>query len=82
MPHVLSEELTPKVLKAITPPVSHNGNSYVGRSSAKRFEKEFQQFVSLIQGKNAGETPTENHSIEIPIIAQPSDLLSAMQFDE
>jgi hypothetical protein len=72
MPHIVSDELTPKILKSIS-----SGASFVGRAAAKRFEKEFNHFVSSIQNKNTTEMPADNHPIDTP----SSDILSSMEFD-
>lgn len=72
LPHIVSDELTPKVLKSI-----NSGVSFVARSVTKRFEKEFHHFFTSIQNKNSAETPAESHPIEIA----SSDILSSMEFD-
>jgi hypothetical protein len=79
MPHITSEELPETVLNAL-----RNGGpltAFVGRSSAKRFEKEFQTFATKVQGRSSAEQTSEPHPIEIPNIAAPADFLSTMDFD-
>lgn len=80
MQHISSEELTENVLKAADLNQKGGGTaSFVGRSSAKRFEKELQQFASIIQGKNAEEATSENNPAGVS--AETSDLLSTVEFD-
>lgn len=80
MSQVMSEELSEKVLNALRQ--SGTVNSFSGRSSAKRFEKEFQEFETrMAEGKNSVEQITEPRSIEIPNISAPADFLSTMDFD-
>ncbi|KAI6189630.1 hypothetical protein M3Y97_00029500 [Aphelenchoides bicaudatus] len=82
MPHVTSEELPEKVLNALNQHATTS--SFVGQTSASRFEKEFQDFSAKIQGKAAEmeQTTTESHPIEIPTIPAPVDFLSTMDFDD